>query len=198
LRLGVAPEAVRAEFKKFRRSQREAPASPESDTVAPTESVPISATERWLLWFLLTKEDLLGWIVERLDLRWIRHTLVKSIAETCVSAVESNSWMGTPGLLDRCEEGKVRQLITEIVAEPVQLADAEKTLKGDPGHTDKRGILERLRDDFIDDEMAALRQRASVPEVGDDERINLLRKREELRGLKRQPLTLVRDSNSDA
>jgi hypothetical protein len=73
--------------------------------------------------------------------------------------------------------------------------DPEKKLKVDPDHSDKRGILERLRDEFIDDEMAAMRQRASLPETGDDERVALLRKREELRASKRQPLTVLHASN---
>jgi DNA primase len=193
LRLGVAPEAVRMEFKKFRRNQREAPAEAENEPVAETNSAPVPPTERWLLRFMLTNDELLGWIVERLDLRWIRHATAKRIADFCIAAVHSNSWAGATGLLDNSDE-QTRRLITEIVTEPVKLADPEKTLKGDAGHSDKRGILEKLRDEFIDEEMAALRHRVSLPETNDDERVALLRKREELRASKRQPLTVL-DSN---
>src|SRR6266850_1202868 len=180
LRLGVAPEAVRMEFKKFRRNQREAPAEAENEAVTESNSAPVPPTERWLLRFMLTNDELLGWIVERLDLRWIRHATAKRIADFCIAAVHSNLWAGATGLLDNSDE-QTRRLITEIVTEPVKLADPEKTLKGDAGHSDKRGILEKLRDEFIDEEMAALRHRVSLPETTDDERVALLRKREELR-----------------
>jgi DNA primase len=194
LRLGVAPEAVRAEFKKFRRNQREVPEPAENEIITVTNSVPVPPTEQWLLRFMLTNDELLSWIVERLDLRWLRHATAKRIAEFCINAVHSNSWTGATGLLDNSDE-ETRRLITEIVTESVNLVDPEKKLKGDPDHSDKRGILERLRDEFIDDEMAGLRQRASLPETGDDERIALLRKREELRASKRQPLTVLHASN---
>lgn len=194
LRLGVAPEAVRMEFKKFRLNQKEAPAPAEEETIAQTNSTPVPPTERWLLWFMLTNDELLGWIVERLDLRWIRHATTKRIAESCITSVRSASWTGATALLDHSDD-ETRGVITGIVTEPVKLADPEKTLKGDTGHSDKRGILERLRDEFIDEEMDALRQRASLPETADEERIALLRKREELRASKRQPISVLPPSN---
>jgi hypothetical protein len=190
----VAPEAVRAEFKKFRRNQREEPAATETDTLAAADSVPVPPTERGLLRFMLTNDELLVWIVERLDLRWIRHATAKRIAESCIKAVRSNTWSGATGLLDNSEDG-TRQLITGIVTEPINFSDPEKKLKGDPEHSDKRGILERLRDEFIDDEMDALRQRASLPETGEEERVALLRKREEMRASKRQPVTVLPTSD---
>ncbi len=194
LRLGVAPEAVRVEFKKFRRSQREEPPSAGDQTVESANSTPVPPTERWLLWFMLTHDDLLDWIVQRLDLRWLCHPNTRKISEVCVSGFREGSWAGPTGVLDECDD-ETRRLITEIVTEPIKLADPEKTLKGDPGHSDKRGILEKLRDEFIEDEMSTLRQRASLPETSDEERVALLRKREELRALKRQPVSVLPDSN---
>jgi DNA primase len=197
LQLGVAPEAVRAEFKKFRRSQRDvSPTEPENDASPTPDSTPVPPTERWLLWFMLSNDELLGWIVERLDVRWLRHSKARQIAESCCTEVRAGSWAGATGLLDKYDE-ETRRLITEIVTESVKLVDPEKTLKGDPGHSDKRGILEKLRDEFIDDEMTALRQRASQPETSDDERIVVLRKREELRALKKQPVSVLNGLNND-
>jgi hypothetical protein len=186
------------EFKKFRRNQKETPVQTENEPVPATNLEPLPPTERWLLWFMLTNDELLAWIVQRLDLRWMQHTTARRIAELCIDAVDSGSWTGATGLLDNSDDN-TRRLITEIVTEPVKLADPEKTLKGDPGHSDKRGILEKLRDEFIDEEMTALRQRASLPETNDEERTALLRKREELRASKRQPLTVLEsDSHTRA
>jgi len=199
LRLGVDASAVRTEFKKFRRNLKEEPVSTENETLpSTTNSIPVPATERALLRFMLTNDELLGWIVERLDLRWIGHPKARQIADLCASAVRSNSWTGATGLLDACQEEEIRRLITEIVTEPMKLADPETKLKGDPGHTDKRGILERLRDDFIDGEIAALRHRSNLPETIDDERIVLLRRQQELRQMKGSPVGLLPDSDSDA
>src|SRR5262249_625351 len=104
LRLGVAPESVRAEFKKFRRNHRETPEPGENETIAPANAVPVPPTERWLLRFMLTNDELLGWIVERLDLRWLRHATAKRIAESCVNTVHANSWTGATGLLDNSDD----------------------------------------------------------------------------------------------
>ena len=49
----------------------------------------------------------------------------------------------------------------------------------------------RLRNQFIDRQLAALAQRGEQPETGEAERVELLRKREALRLLKRQPLTEI-------
>jgi hypothetical protein len=65
------------------------------------------------------------------------------------------------------------------------MADAERILKGDPLHTDKRGILERLRDEFIDAELNALKHRANQPELTDEQRLELLKQQQELRMAKR-------------
>src|SRR5207253_4664557 len=64
LRLGVAPDAVRAEFRKLARPKtpfrpnagQEAEESPEAQP-----STPMPATERWLLKLMLANEDLVGW-----------------------------------------------------------------------------------------------------------------------------------------
>ena len=196
LRLGVAPESVRAEFKKFRRNLKEVTASSDEIMTEANNSSPVPPTERWLLWFMLTHEDLLAWIIERLDLRWLRHPHTQKISESCMNEFRAGSWSGAASLLDKCDDD-TRRLITEIVTESVKLVDPEKTLKGDPGHSDKRGILEKLRDEFIDDEMAALRQRASLPETSDEEKVVLLLKREELRALKKQPLNILHSSDND-
>jgi DNA primase len=197
LKLGVAPEAVRAEFKKFRRNQKESAASPETGDGAPINSIPVPPDERWLLWFMLTSDEFLIWISDRLDLRWVRHPKVRQIAESSVAEVRSGSWTGATGLLDKCEE-ETRHLITEIVTGAVKFADPEKTLKGDPGLTDKRGILGKLRDNFIDAEIVALRHRLSLPETGDIERTEIVRQQEKLRLIKRQPLYPLGESNPDA
>jgi hypothetical protein len=52
-------------------------------------------------------------------------------------------------------------------------------------------VLEQLRDEFIERQMAALRLRVNQPETTEVEQIELLRQQQVLRSLKRQPLGVV-------
>jgi hypothetical protein len=74
---------------------------------------------------------------------------------------------------------EMRSLITEAATQdrpipnpPQQLAD----------------VVLRLRNQFIDRQLAALSHRASQPETSDPERLDFLRQQQELRVLKRQPV----------
>src|SRR5262249_27755873 len=79
-----------------------------------------------------------------------------------------------------------QQLVTEVITDPKPIADAERILKGDPLHTDKRGILERLRDEFLDAELTALKHKASQPDLTDDQRLEFLKQQQDLRAAKRK------------
>jgi len=191
LRLGVAPDAVRAEFKKLSRARASAPGSGEEVTegsAGRSEAVPVSTQESWLLRLMLANDDLVPWVAERLDLNWVRHAVVRRILEARISCLKSGAWAGVPGFLDTFEDEEAQSLITEAVADRRKIADPAKTLKGDPGFTDKRGILEQLRDEFVDGQMATLRQRLSSPQASETDQIELWRQMQELRSLKGQPL----------
>ena len=110
-----------------------------------------------------------------------------------IAAFKAESWNGVAGFLDTFEDEESHNLVTEAVTDSRKLADPEKTLKGDPGHSDKRGILERLRDEFLDRQLSTLQQRANNPETTDSERLDLLRQQQELRSQKRQPLVPITD-----
>jgi hypothetical protein len=51
------------------------------------------------------------------------------------------------------------------------------------------GVTLRLRNQFIDRQMAVLMHRINLPETPDSEREDAVRQKEQLRLLKRQPLT---------
>ena len=63
--------------------------------------------------------------------------------------------------------------------------DPEKTLKGD--HS-KKGVLQALRDDFIDRQLAALTRRLIQPGITDSEMIEVEREKAKLRQQKGQPV----------
>ena len=192
LRLGVTPDAVRTEFRKLSKGKthpRPQTAEGAEETSAPQPSMPVPVTELWLLKMMLSHEDFVPWIAQRIDFAWLQHPAARRIVETRISAQRENSWNSVASFLDKLDDEESRNLVTDAASDPKKIEDPEKTLKGDPSHGDKRGILERLRDEFLDRELTVLQQRANNPETSDSERLELLKKQQELRSQKRKPIT---------
>jgi DNA primase len=192
LRLGVSPEAVRAEFKKAARLKRPTPAATESDSGpsddaiaeaalgAEVEESPPPVTEHYLLKLLLHHDDHAEWIKAHLDLIWVQHTRVRQIVQLRLEMQVEESWSGVAAFLAHAESDHVRRLITEATAEDRVIPNARQQL-GD--------IVLRLRNQFLDRQLNSLTQRASQPELSDNERRKLLEQQTALRLLKRQPLS---------
>jgi DNA primase len=182
LRLGVSPEAVRAEFAKVR--------SPESGVRSPEneDSVPIepesemprpSDKEFWLLKLLLLHDDLVGWAALHLDVNWILHPLARQIVTRRLAAQTNESWKNLAAFLDECESPEMRSLVTEAVAEDRKLPNPDRQLMD---------VAASLRNQFLDRQIAASIQRASQPETSEADRMELLRQQQELRQQKRAPM----------
>ena len=180
LRLGVSAESVRAEFKKIARNQKSPADSEPDDNLEPEVEMPRpTAHEFWLLKLLFLHEELVDWAAAQIDLNWIQHSLVRQILSKRFAAATQQSWLSLATFLDDCEIPEMRGLITEAATQdrpipnpPQQLAD----------------VVLRLRNQFIDRQLAALSHRASQPETSDPERLDFLRQQQELRVLKRQPV----------
>jgi DNA primase len=179
LRLGVSPEAVRAEFKKIP-DPKTALGEPENEPVAaePETSRP-SQLEFWLLKLLLLHEDLVAWATLHLDVDWIAHPLVRQIVTQRLAAQTNESWKSLAAFLDECETPEMRSLITEAVAEDRKIPNPEQQM-GD--------VVLKLRNQFLDRQIAASIQRASRPEISEADRMELLRQQQELRQQKRASL----------
>jgi DNA primase len=183
LRLGVSPEAVRAEFSKFKvqgsgfKVQEPESGEPTPDS-EPEMSRP-STQEFWLLKLLLLHDDLVAWASLHLDVNWISHPLVRQIVERRLAAQTNETWQSVAAFLDECESPEMRGLVTEAVAEDRKIPNPDQQL-GD--------VVLRLRNQFLDRQIAASIQRASQPETSEAERMELLRQQQELRQQKRVPL----------
>ena len=183
LRLGVSPEAVRAEFSKFKvqgsgfkvqESESDEPImEPEVEIPRPSDK------EFWLLKLLLLHDDLVGWSALHLDVDWILHPLVRQIFTQRLAAQTNESWKNLAAFLDECESPEMRSLVTEAVAEDRKLPNPDRQL------TD---VVTSLRNQFLDRQIAASIQRASQPEISETDRMELLRQQQELRQQKRAPL----------
>ena len=179
-RLGVDPEAVRAEFRKRGRAKpavarAEAPEEPESAKSEP----PPSEREFWLLRFLLLHEEQMDWVAQHLDLGWLEHATVKRVLAARVSAHTSSNWRGVPGLIDDLDDAVASALITQ--------AAAEEHTKGDMG----RNIVEAirlLRDAHFERQLTTLKRRLAQPGLSESDTVQILREQADLRRARQQPL----------
>jgi DNA primase len=183
LRLGVSAEAVRAEFKKLARA-KPAPMS-ELDETAPEEVVETprpSPQEFGLLKLIFLNEDLMDSCTATVQAEWIQHSIAQQIFSKRIEMHQSGAWTSLAALLDACETPEMRNLVTEAATENRPIPNPQQQLVD---------VARRLRDQFIERQLANLTQRMNQPEVDDAQRIELLRRQQELRHLKRQPISSV-------
>jgi DNA primase len=183
LRLGVSPEAVRAEFKKIPAAKPASSAGDEEsfDSIEEETTRP-SAHEFHLLKLILLHDDLVAWAAMHLDANWILHPLVRQIVAQRLDAQTDGTWQSLGAFLDACDSNELRNLITEAVAEERKIPNPEQQLAD---------VVKNLRNQFLDRQIAASVQRASQPGITDDERLQLLQQQQDLRHLKRQPLSAL-------
>ena len=183
LRLGVSPDAVRAEFKKSARAKPATPAAEPDDELPPEESAaelpPPSPPEHWLLKILLLDDDAAAWLAFHLDLKWVQHPSVRDIVSRRLALQAEGGWQGVAAFLGGCENEAMRSLITAAITDDRQIPNTPQQLAD---------IVLRLRNQFIEREVAALTQRAAQPDIADADKLVLLQRQTELRQLKRQPL----------
>ena len=79
-----------------------------------------------------------------------------------LAAQRTETWHSLAEFLDGCESAEQRSLITEAVAEERKIPNPETQLAD---------VTLKLRNQFLDRQIAALTQKISQPETGDDEKI---------------------------
>ena len=189
MRLGVSAEAVRSEFKK---SPPPAPSYPEEENeslpVEP-ESKPItrpSANEEWLARLLLEHDEFVEWVDAHLELDWVTHPAVRFIIATRLDGFRNQTWPGLPTWMSLIEDTAMRNLIASILTDKRPCPAPEAVLQGSPGKT---GLVQRLRDEFIDRQLAALQCRLTRTDLSPEENQKDATLMLALRQTKRQPLT---------
>jgi DNA primase len=177
LRLGVSPEAVLAEFRKGKPAQpTRVDDEPATEQQGPE---PPNPTERWLLKLLFLEEELVEWAAAHLRTEWLQHPAVRQIISRRIAIHNEQTWHGLAGFLDEDMSQENRDLITEAATEGRPIPNPARQL------TD---ITLRLRNQFLDQHLAALLQKASQPQTAEPERLELLRQQQEVRARKREPL----------
>ncbi len=178
LRLAVAPESVRAEFKKVSRPTM-ASAQPEEIQAVDEKTPRPSLQEFWLLKLLLLSDEHIEWVVAHLNLDWISHPVVRQVVSMRMLAHRNRNWQGVAVLLAGLEGEAARSLVTEASTDERPVPNLEQQLKD---------ILLRLRNQFIDRQLTALTQRANQPGLSEAEQHESLRRQQELRQSKQRPL----------
>ncbi len=197
LRLAVAPEAVRAEFKKIGKEiakARPPQAQPlEPPPVAGTEADhedvsfedlevgPPSEKEFWLLKLLLRHDELAPTAAQFLDPAWLPHPQVRSIVERRIAAFKEGSWTSLGAFLGD-GDAATQTLITQAVAEERKLPNPEQQLAD---------TLLRLRNEHLDRQIAEITQQAAQPGIPDERKLELLQRRQGLREDKRAGLQQI-------
>ncbi len=181
LRLGVSPEAVRKEFSKFKvqGSQSNVQKPDETPVAEPQNLNPPSPHEFHLLKLLLLHDDLAAWTALHLDENWISNASVRQIVQQRLAAQTNENWKNLAAFLNECDSAEMKNLITEAVAEDRKIPNPETQLAD---------VTLKLRNQFLDRQIAALTQKSNQPEISDAEKIRFLREQQILREQKRAPL----------
>ena len=183
LRLGVAAQAVRNEFKKSSGSVRVD--IDESDEASAGAVPRLAQAESWLLRFLLETDDYVPWVSSYLELDWLVHPMVREIVAQRFAAEANDTWQGLAPWLTQLANPEWQNLITEILADS-HPGLAEKNLKGLPT---RDSTIKILRDKYIERQLAALNQRLDAPDLREEEQRLVLTQIDSLRRLKKLPLS---------
>ncbi|MEI6076642.1 MAG: DNA primase [Verrucomicrobiota bacterium] len=185
LRLGVAAEAVRAEFKKSHAppiAARTSEEEPLENTEPAVEFIRPSPIELHLLKLLLLHDELAETTSQHLEVDWIQHPQVRQIVAQRLATHEQGTWQSLADFLENCESAPLHQLITEAVMEARLIPNPETQL---------RDIMLKLRNQHLDRQIGLLTQQASQPELADEARVELLREQIKLKQEKRSPLAAL-------
>src|ERR1700722_11224865 len=186
LRLGVSPEAIRAEFKKvpFAKSPAAESETDSFETAEQSESPRPSPLEFHLLKLLLLHDELVSQTASHLDLNWILHSSTRRIVEQRLASQTNETWRTVGAFLDSFKIAEMRSLVTEAATEDRKIPNPETQLAD---------VILKLRNQFLDRQIAALTQKANQSQVSDTEKIELLREQQKLREQKRSALSQLKN-----
>ncbi len=191
-RLAVGVEAVRSEFRKIQakgyRSPRASEGTPPPSAVLAQnreETPPPSIHDlRFIELLCRASHHEIDWLQHHLDPAWIAHATTRDITRAFLRHVsEDGSMAGILGALG--ESPLALRIVTEAAAQqrtipdvPRQLADATR----------------KIRDAWIDRQVVLVGTRLADPSSDHDAQIAALREQQELRALRKAPLTPLSDA----
>jgi DNA primase len=187
LRLGVAAEALRQEFRKTAR----APAvDTEESTEATAPATRPTQHEWWLLRVLLENDDQCEWVAAHLDVAWLPTPDAREIISQRMRLDEE--WPGAAAWLSQPENSRWQSLVSEILADSRPIPDATALVQGSPT---RDGIVKILRDKDIERRLAELNRQLAASDASEMSG-GLVEEMQRLRQLKKLPLSGRSDQDS--
>jgi DNA primase len=183
-KLGISYRSVVDEYKKILALQSDV----RGEEAAPLEedqTSPPSNSEFHLLKLILLHDALVSFVVRHLNFQWILHLQTRQVVEARLNAEKHQSWKNLAAFLDETDSPAVRSLITQAATEDRSIPNPDKQLAD---------IVLKLRNQFLDRQIAAVTQKAGLPEISDAERIQLLQEQKKLREQKAAPLAPLSDA----
>jgi DNA primase len=198
LKLVVSPEAVRPHFKlNSRNTPSRRPVEELVDESLPEETaVRPNPSELWLLKFVFHDEHQLEWIAAHLDADWLAHAGVREIISRRLHAHRDRTWNGIGGFVETIQDPGAKALLAEVLCDPRPLKRTEENIKG--GGTSTSGVIERIRNAFLDKQIAHKTAQASVPGLTDAERGDVLSESLLLKRQRREPLKPITGMDEEA
>ena len=179
-RLGVDVQSVRAEFRKqaaaaqprYERSEEEPPLEELASQAKPERP---GVNELWLLKYVFLSADLQNFAAVHLEPEWVPNPVVQRIL-----AMHFQEGGDVVGLLGRFEgDPFAESIITEAATEQREIPEPERQLAD---------VVRRLRDAWLDRQIALRNGRLGDPTLDDEDRMVLLSELQALRLRKRSPL----------
>ena len=183
--LGVTVEAVRQEFGKKRANVPQVEEyEPEWEETQEIEIPRPTTLEFWLLKLVVTETEssLMEWLVQHLDLAWVRHGTVRAVVMFRFDLLADGKSFEIRDLIESLQEASAKSLVTEAATDERAIPNPREQL-GD--------IVLRMRNLFIDSELQRLSQGSVDPEDDELARAGHVL---ELQQLKRRPLELLADA----
>jgi hypothetical protein len=179
-KLGLSFKSIVDEFEKLLNEHPSKKQEGSSDVVAEAESLRPSPPEFHLLKLILLHDELAAWAALHLELNWISNSIVREIIGRRFVAQKNEAWKNLAAFLDGCDSAEMRNLVTEAVAEERKIPNPE---------TQIADVTLKLRNQFLDRQIATLTQKAGQPEIPDAQKIEVLREQQKLREQKRSALS---------
>jgi hypothetical protein len=139
----------------------------------------------------LEADEFIDWLAMHVNPDWISNRIVREIFKRRIELHESKPWQGISAFLN--EFDKHQQVITEVLTGELveRTKDGTRTTlrkQQDRSTEQLPDVVLKLRNQFLDRQIAASIQRASQPQMGEAERLELSREQQTLRQQKREPL----------
>lgn len=199
LRLGVAVDAVRKEFSKVKaapvyvRAEEDGPddsvLAGEAEAEAPSRP---TAEEFTFIKLLLENDGQVGWASKMMNPAWIPSMSAREVFDKRLLLEDTNSWTSVNDFLAEHCNPVMQSFVTECLTRPL-VANTDgskmprKTELPNP-EVQFADVTLKLRNQFLDQQIAELTQKISSPETDDGQKVEFLHEQQRLKQFKRSPL----------